>query len=75
MSNSNRPIQQELKMFSKYNTCKILSESPHPNETVIRKERNCIFWKFAKKRYLAPSFPVKPPNGNDNQSEKCLPFG
>ena len=52
MSNSNRPIQQELKMFSKYKTCKMLSESPHPNEKVIRKEKKLYFLDICKKKVI-----------------------
>ena len=48
MSNSNRPIQQKLKMFSKYKTCKMLRES-NPKETVT--ERKILYFlEICKKR-------------------------
>ena len=62
MSNSNRPIQQELKMFSKYKTCKMLSEPPILTKQLYGKKKIVFF----RNLNLAPSFPVRPPTGNDN---------
>ena len=47
MSNSNRPIQQELKMFSKYDTCKMLSESsPILTKQLFGKKKIVFFGNF-----------------------------
>ena len=52
MSNSNPPIQQELKMFSKYKTCKMLSESPILRKQLYGKKKIVFFGNFKLKIFF-----------------------
>ena len=53
MSNSNRLIQQELKMFSKYKTCKMLRESsPILTKQFFGKKKIVFFGNFKLKIFF-----------------------
>ena len=73
MSNSNRPIQQKLEMFSKYKTCKMLKES-HPKETIYGKKKIVFLEICKKKANWHHHFRLSPLTGNDNHNRKSAPL-